>query len=260
MDDLSAIILFGLLMSGIALVGSVTLIIPEETLKKLILPFVALASGCLIGGALFHMLPESVEEMGNKTILYVWVALGFLVFLLLEQVLHWHHCHLMPSEHTQYACTSPKSERRRPLGHLILIADGLHNLIGGLSIGALFIADFRLGLTGWAVAAAHEIPQELGDFGILIHSGWNKSRALIFNLLSGLTFLAGGLIAYFVSAEADIAFLIPFAAGNFLYIGAVDLIPEFKETDCMKPSQFWHSFYWILGMGLMLLVRYLGNS
>ncbi len=124
MDDLSAIILFGLLMSAIALVGSVTLIIPEKTLKKLILPLVALASGCLIGGALFHMLPESVEEKGNRTVVYIWVALGFLVFLLLEQVLRWHHCHRMPSEHTRYACASPTSERKRPLGYLILIADG----------------------------------------------------------------------------------------------------------------------------------------
>lgn len=247
MDDLSAIILFGLLMSGIALVGSVTLIISEETLKKLILPIVALASGCLIGGALFHMLPAAVEEMGNEMTVYIWVGLGLLVFLFLEQVLHWHHCHLMPSEH------------KRPLGYLILIADGLHNLIGGLSIGALFIADFRLGFTSWIAAAAHEIPQELGDFGILIHSGWNKKRALIFNLLSGLTFLAGGLIAYFVSAKADIAFLIPFAAGNFLYIGAVDLIPEFKEAGYEKPTYFIHSLFWMLGMGLMLLVRYLGN-
>ncbi|MFO8010773.1 MAG: ZIP family metal transporter [Dehalococcoidia bacterium] len=255
MDDLSAIIVFGLLMSGIALVGSITLIIPEETLRKLILPFVALASGCLIGGALFHMLPESVDDMGNRTVVYVWLALGFLVFLILEHVLHWHHCHRVPSEHTSLTA----SECRQPLGYMILIADGLHNLIGGLSIGALFIADFGLGLTGWAVAAAHEVPQELGDFGILVHSGWRKGRALILNLISGLTFLAGGLIAYFVSSNVDIGFLVPFAAGNFLYIGAVDLIPELKETARVSSTHIWNIVFWMSGMGLMLLVRYLGT-
>jgi zinc and cadmium transporter len=242
MDALKAILVFGMGMAAIALVGSLTLTLKESTLKRIILPLVAFASGSLIGGALFHMIPAAVEKMDDTFDVFLWVAAGFVVFLVLEQLLHWHHCHRTVSEH------------RRPIGYLILIADGLHNLIGGLSIGALFIADFRLGLTAWFAAVAHEIPQELGDFGVLVHGGWKKRQALLFNLLSGLTFPAGGLIAYMVSTRIDVDFLIPFAAGNFLYIGAVDLIPEFKETDGGRPNLV-ATLAWLAGMAVLLAVR-----
>ena len=145
------IVLFGLLMSAIALVGALTLVLKESTLERLLLPMVAFAAGTLIGGALFHMLPAAVGLMENDLALYVWFVAGFVVFLLLEQLLMWHHCHRSPSHHKQ------------PLTYLVLIADGLHNFIGGLSVSASFIVDLRLGLTAWFVAAAHEIPQELVD-------------------------------------------------------------------------------------------------
>lgn len=244
MNALTAVITFGLAMSAIALVGSLTLVVKESTLKRLILPLVAFASGSLIGGAMFHMIPAAVERTGDAFRVFLWVAAGFVVFLFLEQLLQWHHCHRTVSEH------------RRPIGYLILVADGLHNLIGGLSIGALFIADFRLGLTAWSAAVAHEIPQELGDFGVLVHGGWNKRQALVFNLLSGLTFPAGGLIAYAASFRVDVGFLIPFAAGNFLYIGAVDLIPEFKAREGGHPNLA-GTFAWLAGMGVLLAVRLL---
>lgn len=242
MNPLAAIVIFGLIMSAIALVGSVTLVLKESTLKRLLLPLVAFASGSLIGGALFHMIPAAVESMNGSFRIFLWVAAGFIVFLLLEQILQWHHCHRTVSEH------------RRPIGHLILVADGLHNLIGGMSIGALFIADFRLGLTAWLAAVAHEIPQELGDFGVLVHGGWEKRRALLFNLLSGLTFPIGGLIVYAASFDLKMDFLIPFAAGNFLYIGAVDLIPEFKGAAGSRPNLI-ATFAWMVGMAVLLALR-----
>lgn len=242
MEPLPAIITFGLGMSAVALIGGVTLILKESTLKHLIVPLVAFASGSLIGGALFHMIPASVEKMGGNFAIYLWIAAGMIVFLVLEELLQWHHCHRAVSEH------------RRPVGHLILIADGLHNLIGGLSIGALFIADFRLGLTAWFAALAHEIPQELGDFGVLLHSGWKKQKALLFNLVSGLAFPLGGLIAYFASHNLQVDFLIPFAAGNFLYIGAADLLPEFKEANDGRPNVI-GTFAWLAGMASLFAVR-----
>ena len=242
MNALTAIIIFGVLMALISQVGVVTLAIPEQRLRHVLPLLVALASGSLIGGALFHMLPEAVETMGNSLPVYLWVAAGFITFLVLEQLLMWHHCHKAPSEHT------------RPVGYLILVADGLHNLIGGIAIGALFIADFRLGVTAWSAAAVHEIPQELGDFGVLVHGGWSKRKALIYNLLSGLTFLAGGLVAYAISEGVSVDFLIPFAAGNFLYIGAADLIPEFKEAHDGRPN-IAGTFSWILGFGIVLIVK-----
>ncbi len=246
MQPLPAIITFGLLMSAIALIGGLTLVLKESTLRKLILPLVAFASGALIGGALFHMIPAGVERMGNGIPIYLWIAAGFVAFLALEQLLQWHHCHRAVSEH------------RRPIGYLILFSDGLHNLVGGLSIGALFVVDFRLGLTAWFAAVAHEVPQELGDFGVLIHGGWPKGRALLYNLLSGLTFPLGGLVAYFVSFDFRLDFLVAFAAGNFLYIGAADLIPEFKSTDSGQPNVV-GTFSLLAGMAVLLAVRLLAG-
>jgi zinc and cadmium transporter len=142
------------------------------------------------------------------------VLLGFTVFLGLEQLLHWHHCRRAAAE-----C-------KKPLTYLILIGDGLHNFIGGLAIAGTFLINIRLGITAWLAAAAHEIPQELGDFAVLINGGWSKRGALVCNVASALTFLLGGIVAYAASFTVRVDFLVPFAAGNFLYIGASDLIPE----------------------------------
>jgi zinc and cadmium transporter len=117
------------------------------------------------------------------------------------------------------------------LTYLILIADGVHNFIGGLAVAGAFLIDVRVGIRTWLAAAAHEVPQELGDFGIVIHGGWNKGKALLYNFLSALTFLLGGIIAYSASFALDVTFLLPFAAGNFIYIAAADLIPEIKHHD-----------------------------
>jgi zinc and cadmium transporter len=232
----------GLAMSAIALVGSLTLVLREETLKKVLLPLVALAAGTLLGGALFHMIPASVDKLGNDFAIYVWVLAGFGLFLGLEQLLHWHHCHRAPSEH-------------RPLTYLILIADGIHNFIGGVAVAGAFLIDIRVGISTWIAAAAHEVPQELGDFGILIHSGWKKGRALLYNLLSALTFLVGGIIAYFASLTTDVAFLLPFAAGNFIYIAAADLIPEIKHEESAALNVV-HFFSFLAGVALLLVVRF----
>lgn len=159
------------------------------------------------------MLPEAIDELGNRQLVWLLFLAGFTGFFLLEQGLHWHHCHRGVSHH-------------QPMGHLILIADGLHNFVGGLAVASAFFIDHRVGLVAWTAAAAHEIPQELGDFGILINSGWDRRKALVYNVLSGSTFLVGGLVAYALSGSVDIVYLVPFAAGNFAYIGATDLLPE----------------------------------
>jgi zinc and cadmium transporter len=204
----------GLLMSLIALSGSVTLALPPETLNRLLLPMVALSAGSLIGGAFFHLLPAALRGTQDTDAVLLAVLAGFTLFFVLEQLLHWHRCR------------HGRIDQARPLTYLILIGDGLHNFIGGLAIASTFLVDIRLGIASWFAAALHEVPQELGDFGVLVHGGWEKKRALAFNFLSGLMFLAGGLLTYFVSFRIDVTLLIPFAAGNFIYIGASDLIPE----------------------------------
>lgn len=228
----------GILMSLLALVGGLTLVLAEETLRKFLLPLVALAAGSLLGGAMFHLLPMTIDKVGNTTSVYVAFVLGFVIFFLLEQFLHWHHCHAVTSEHKQ------------PLGYLLLIADGLHNFIGGLAVSSAFLIDIGAGIAAWSAAAAHEIPQELGDFGVLVHGGWEPKKALLFNFFSALSFPVGGVIAYFMSKSVDVSLLVPFAAGNFIYIAAADLIPEVKQHEDWRVNLL-HLGALLVGLGLL---------
>jgi len=203
---------------------------------------VGLAAGSLLGGAFFHMLPESVDAIGNGLGVYLALVAGFLVFFVLDQLMHWHHCHRV--RHLE--CVE-----RRPLGYLILLADGLHNLIGGLAVGGAFIVDIRVGIVTWLVAAAHEVPQELGDFGVLVHSGWQRRSALAWNLASALTFLVGALIAYAIADHVEVAYLLPFAAGNFVYIAAADLLPEITSEERTR-DKLETSAAFVVGLAILL--------
>jgi zinc and cadmium transporter len=232
----------GLLMTAVSLVGGLALLLEETVLRRMLLPLVAFSAGSLIGGAFFHMIPAAVAGSGSPLVPLLWVVLGFTLFLAVEQFLHYHHCH------------RASAECRKPLTYLILLGDGLHNFLGGLAIGSTFLLDVRLGVATWLAAAAHEVPQELGDFGVLLHGGWSKGEALLFNALSASTFLVGGLVAYAASARADVAFLVPLAAGNFLYIGAADLVPEVNKPRDLG-ANFLHLAAFVAGVGLLLLLR-----
>lgn len=242
MSTLTWIVLGGVAMSALALVGIVAILLPERLFARVVLPLVALAAGSLLGGALFHMLPQSVAVLGTSPAVFGWVALGFVAFLVLEQLLHWHHCHRAPGEH-----------HHRPVGYLVLVADGIHNLIGGLAVGSAFVLDVRLGVVTWLVAAAHEVPQELGDFGVLVHSGWSRRRALVFNVVSALTFLLGSVLAYVMAGQLDVRVLVPFAAGNFIYIAAADLLPQFTSRESMA-EKLVHTTSFVLGLGFLYLL------
>lgn len=234
------IILSGLLMSAIALVGSVTLLLREDTLSKLLQPLVAFAAGAMIGGALFHMLPAALIVMPTKAAFF-WVAVGFSSFFAVEQLLHWHHCR------------RAAADSKKPLTYLVLLGDGLHNFLGGLAIAGVFLTDIHLGIAAWLAAAAHEVPQELGDFAVLVQGGWKKGRALVFNFASGLTFLVGGLIAYAASNHVDVQWLVPLAAGNFLYIGASDLVPEVNKPHSLRSGIVQFGAF-VLGLALLQLL------
>jgi zinc and cadmium transporter len=239
---LAWIVAGGIAMSAIAMVGSVTLVLPERTLQRILLPLVAFAAGSLLGGAFFHMLPVGLEAGMSNVAVYGLVLAGFAVFFGLEQFLHWHHCHRADA-----SC-------KKPLTYLILIGDGLHNFLGGLAVAGTFLIDIRLGIITWLAAAAHEVPQELGDFGVLVHGGWQKGRALLYNMFSALTFLVGGLVAYAASFRLDVTWLVPFAAGNFIYIGAADLIPEVKAHAELRANVI-HFAAFVVGVVLLLAVK-----
>lgn len=242
MNALAWIVLTGIMMSLIALVGTVTFVLKESTLHRIIMPLVALSAGSLLGGAFFHMIPASLNDMDDVHIVFVWLLLGFTSFMVLEQILHWHHCH------------QAFNDCKQPLSYLILIGDGLHNFIGGIAIAGIFLMDIRLGQTAWLAAVAHEIPQELGDYGVLIHGGWSRKKALLFNMLSALSYLLGGILVYLVSFKINIDFLIPFAAGNFIYIGATDLIPEVNKQNHSR-GNIMNTGIFILGLCMMWIIK-----
>lgn len=240
-QELAWILGGGLAMSAIALVGGLTLILPEARLRQILLPLVALSAGTLLGGALFHLVPAAIERSGNKLEIYLWILAGFAAFFGLEQFLNWRHSHEIERQY-------------EPLTYLILAADALHNFVGGLAVAGAFLIDIRLGISAWIAAAAHEIPQELGDFAVLVHGGWKPARALAFNFLSALTFLLGGITAYTSARVVDVSFLLPFAAGNFIYIAASDLIPEVKHHASFVRNVI-HFAAFLAGLGILLVVR-----
>ncbi len=242
MTTLTWIVVGGVAMTLISLVGAVTLLLSESTQKRLVRPLVAFSAGSLLGGALLHMMPAAERRLGDGVTANLWVLAGFALFLAIEQFLHWHHCH------------RASADCRKPLTYLILIGDGLHNLLGGLAVGAAFVTDVGLGITTWLAAAAHEVPQELGDFGVLVHGGWSSRGALLFNLLSASTFLVGGVLAFGISARFDTSWLLGFAAGNFLYIGASDLVPEVNRHHDLGVGAL-HFLAFVLGAGLLAALR-----
>jgi zinc and cadmium transporter len=242
LNNLAWILTGGILMSLVALVGGITTLLPPRRLDQLLLPLISLAAGSLLGGALFHMLPEGLAVVGPRRG-GIWIAGGFTGFLALEQFLQWHHSH----RHTQ--------PQRHPMAVLILLGDALHNFIGGLGIASTFLMNPTAGIAAWCAAVAHEIPQELGDFAILIHSGWRADSALRWNFISALTFPLGAVLAWVLARSLPVDGLVLFASGNFLYIAASDLVPEIKTSTTLDSAGL--SFGWFCaGLALMLAMAH----
>jgi zinc and cadmium transporter len=229
-------------MSLLAWVGLLVMFVNHEALQGILRPLVGFAAGTLLGGAMLHLLPKTVALRGSAIGSFVWVVAGFAVFLFLEQFIEWRHSH------------GVLSPRKQPVTYLILLADAVHNFIGGLAIGGSFLVGVRTGLVTWIAAAAHEVPQELGDFGVLVHGGWKKKTALIYNFLSALTVVAGGVVAYALAGRVDTTFLLPFAAGNFIYIACSGLIPEIKHAENMAQALVRFGGF-LLGVLLLLAVK-----
>lgn len=239
LSSLGWILVGGLLMALVAMVGVITLLLPPRRLQQLLVPLVSLAAGSLLGGALFHMLPEGMAAMAPRRG-GTYIAAGFTAFLALEQFLHWHHSH------------RGAERSRAPVAVLILLGDALHNFIGGLGIASTFLMNPAAGVAAWFAALAHEVPQELGDFAILVHSGLRARSALAWNVISALTFPLGAVLAWFLSQTLSVAGLVLFATGNFLYIAASDLVPEIKGSSSLRAAAL--SFGWFSAGLLLMLV------
>ncbi|MBM3232330.1 ZIP family metal transporter [Candidatus Pacearchaeota archaeon] len=230
-----------LAVSLISLIGIVTLSINTKRLHKILIYLVSLAAGALLGDVFLHLIPELIEE-GSFTIQTSLLILGgVLIFFSIEKIVHWQHCHI------------PQNGRHsHPFVVTNLVGDGVHNFVDGLIIGASYLVNIPVGIATTIAVILHEIPQEIGDFGILLHGGFSKSKALLFNFLSALAAVAGGLIAVLASGIISQLsnYLIPLAIGGFIYIAGSDLIPELHKNFTTKKSIF-QIISLILGISVM---------
>ncbi|MBR9683035.1 ZIP family metal transporter [Candidatus Woesearchaeota archaeon] len=244
MSILIWILLATLLNSLLGLVGIFSFWIKEKLLNRLVMSLVAFSAGTLLGGAFFHLLAESVESLPAMNV-FGYALIGFIFFLLIEGYFHWHHC---------------KNCAAHPFTKLMLVGSGIHNFIDGLIIAAAFQVNILLGVISTAMILAHELPQELGLFGVLIYGKYKKKKALWYAFSVQAICIVGGVVGFLVLSKVEVlsSFLIPFAAGGFIYIAAADLIPEMhkmyqgkvKETIKML-SVFLLGILFMLGLKLM---------
>ncbi len=231
------------LVSLISLVGIFTLAVKDELLQKILFCLVGFSAGALIGGAFLHILPECLEN-NSSSIVFSYLILGIIIFFMLERFLHWRHCH------EGGVC------KTHAFTYLTLIGDGFHNFIDGMVIAVSFTASFQLGLVATLAIILHEIPQELGDYAILIYGGFTKKKALLCNFVSALMAVIGALVGYFISGvlEGFTNFILPLTAGGFIYIATSDLIPELHKENNLKRAMSAFSAF-LLGIILMALLN-----
>ena len=226
------IIIVTFAIAFIAFVGIFTLALKDKVLNKILLFLVSLSAGALMGGAFLHLIPEAIHKAIHENNLHTdelighvlsFVLLGFILFFIIEKVLHWRHCH-------KGSCNV------HTFHYMNLVGDSIHNFIDGLIIAASFVTSIELGFTTTIAIAAHEVPQEIGDFGVLVYGGFKKKKAIVLNFIVALLIVLGGVLGYFISKTIDqaVMFLLPFAAGGFIYIAATDLVPEIKKELDMK--------------------------
>lgn len=233
------IVAFTALGGVISVLGAaVFLLLPEGWIQRLLSPLVSFAIGALLGAAFLALLPHAFESFGAEAAhrIPLVVLAGVLGFFLLEKLVLWRHCHsheceVHGTEHDHPAAGHAHDASSRAAGNLILIGDGIHNLVDGVLIAAAFMTDVHLGIVTSLAVIAHEIPQELGDFAILLHSGYSRARALLYNVLTSLTTVIGGVVAYFSLsfAQGAVPYVLAIAAASFIYIAVADLIPSLHK-------------------------------
>jgi zinc and cadmium transporter len=234
-----------LIVSSISLIGIVVLS-KNKWSKKWIRRFIGIAIGTLLAAVFFHLLPEAVEAFEEPSTAFNIVLASILAFFAIERVIHYHHC----------SCEDKDKGHKKT--HLIvnnLIGDGLHNFVDGVIIASAFIVDVRLGIGTTIAVALHEIPQEVSDFSILVYAGLSKMKAIMYNLLFGLTSVLGVILVFVFSDKIEniVPVLIAIAAGNFIYLAMADLVPELHHED--NPKRVWMQLVWVgIGIGVMYII------
>ncbi len=235
------ILLTVLLVSLISLIGIFSLLLKEDVTDKSLFILVSFAAGSLLGAAFLDLIPEAVEETPD---IFIYVLSGILIFFLMEKFLYWYHCHKGKCDVHIFT-------------YLNLIGDGIHNFIDGIIIATSFLINVQLGMVTSLAIIMHEIPQEIGDFGILVYGGLSKRKALFYNFVTSLTAFLGALTAYFFlsgKTENFASFVIAFAAGGFIYIACSDIIPELHKERDIKRS-FLQFILLLMGIGIIFVVK-----
>jgi zinc and cadmium transporter len=229
-----------LIVSLISLVGVLTIPLGDKRVKRFLMYFVSFSVGALLGDVFIHLLPEIVEERGFTQEISLYILLSIVVTFVIEKLVHWKH-HL---DH--------KGHHHPPLTTMSLIGDGAHNFIDGLVIGASYFISIPVGIATTFAIVLHEIPQEIGNYGVLLHGGYSRAKALLFNLLTALTAVVGVVVAQIAGMNVTnaIPFLSAFAAGSFIYIAAADLIPDLHKEASPKKSA-WQFVTMVLGIAAM---------
>ncbi len=230
-----------LIISLISFIGVITIAFKKRFLQKIVLYLVSLSAGALLGGVFFHLIPEAAEEIGFNLNLALYILAGILTFFVLEKLICWRHCHIETSE-----------SHPHPFAFMNLIGDAFHNFIDGMIIAGSYVVSIPLGISTTVAVVFHEIPQEIGDFGVLVHGGFSRFKALLLNFATALTAVVGALIVLLLNLEVNTIgqILVPFTAGGFIYIAAADLIPELKKD--IKPlSSLLQLIFILIGLGIM---------
>ena len=244
---LELIIAATVVVSLISLVGILFFNIGKRRMDALLFFLISFSAGTLLGAAFFDLLPESIGSIDAALALEFTFG-GVVVAFAIEKIIHWHHHH-----------AGSAKEHEHPLGMLTLVGDGVHNFFDGVAISAAFLVNVPLGITTTIAIAFHEIPQEIGDYGLLLYSGYSRTKALLFNLLSAFTAIAGGVIFYFFSGMVEHveAYALAFTAGMFIYISAADLFPELHKEKKAKNSALQLSLIVLGAFLIWLIARYL---
>ncbi|MDI6721215.1 MAG: ZIP family metal transporter, partial [Candidatus Aenigmarchaeota archaeon] len=240
METIILIIVATVIVSLVSFVGALTLFAKDKILKKGLPLLVSFAAGSMLGATFFDLLPEAME-FGSQYI-FASILAGIVIFFFIEKIFHWHHHITKCRVHT--------------VAYMNLIGDAVHNFIDGMIIAASFVISVPLGIISTIAIIFHEIPQEIGDFGVLIYGGFSKSRALLYNLLSAVTAIIGAVIFFAISSyfQNFISILIPFAAGAFIYIAVADLIPELQKEKSLRISLMQVMFF-LVGIGIMQMIN-----
>ncbi len=228
-------------VSLISFVGVFTLAVNEKRLRQILIYFVSFSAGALFGDVFIHLLPEAVKKSGFGINLSIGILAGIVLSFMIEKIICWRHCH-MPITKTHI----------HRFAYMNLFGDVFHNFLDGLTIAVSYLVSVPVGVATTLAVVLHEIPQEIGDFGVLLHGGFTKNKAIIYNFLTATTAIAGALIGLSLSfyVENVSQFLIPFAAGNFIYIAGSDLIPELHKEVAFKKGLVQLMFF-LLGITVM---------